>query len=211
VNSGEPLLISKGRFASLDDDTSQNHWYSSGVVRRQALGMLGVGISLLLWEALCRLGALDARFVPPPSAVLARMWELTLDGTLPQHVGITLFRLLLGFAIGSAVGIVAGFAIGLSKYARAFIYPLIAATYPIPKLALVPLILVLFGLGEESKVAIVAISAFYLLPFNIMTAIMNIDPTYVDVANNYMVGRWLFWRTIGLPSALPMIIAGPFR
>jgi NitT/TauT family transport system permease protein len=208
MSSGTPLIIAQGRFASLEMAGAPKHWFELPEVRRQVLGVAGIVAAVVLWETLSRIQVLDPRFIPPPTDVLIHMWSLTLDGVLLEHFGITMFRLATGFAIGAALGIVAGFAIGLSRYARAFVYPLIAATYPIPKLALVPLILVLLGLGEESKVAIVAISAFYMLPFNIMTAVLNIEPIYIDVARNNGVGPWLFWRTIGLPSALPMIVAG---
>jgi NitT/TauT family transport system permease protein len=136
------------------------------------------------------------------------MVALTRSGVLPTELGITLSRLLAGYAIGVAAGIAVGFAMALSPYAKAALYPLLAGSYPVPKLALLPLVMMVFGLGESSKIAMVAISAFFLLPFNILTAVEHVDRIYVDVARNLGVSRWLFWRTVALPYALPMIFAG---
>lgn len=202
------LVVARGRFSSVEEAAAAPRWYTSPHLQHQALGLASVFAFLVSWELLSRGGLLDQRFIAAPSEIVAQVFEDLATGALPRELGVTLWRLMLGYTIGVVAGLAVGFAMGLSAYARAALNPLLAATYPVPKLALLPLVMMLFGLGEESKIAMVAISAFYLLPFNIMTAIHNIEAIYVDVARNLGVGRWLFLRTVALPYALPMLFAG---
>ena len=97
---------------------------------------------------------------------------------------------------------------GLSPFVRSAIEPMIAATYPIPKLAIMPLILLIFGLGETSKIFTIAIGVFYLVVINTMAGVLNIDKIYLEVAKNFGASRKDFYLTVALPGALPMIFAG---
>jgi NitT/TauT family transport system permease protein len=117
-------------------------------------------------------------------------------------------RVIVGFVVGSVPGIILGIAMGLSPLFRSAIEPMIAATYPIPKLALMPLILLVFGIGETSKIFTIAIGVFYLVVINTMAGVLNIDKIYLDVAKNFGASRKNFYLTVALPGALPMIFAG---
>jgi NitT/TauT family transport system permease protein len=97
---------------------------------------------------------------------------------------------------------------GLSRPLRSALNPLVAATYPIPKSAVFPLLLLIFGLGEASKVAMVALGIFYPVLINTVTGVSNISPIYLDVGHNFGAGRWQIFRTIAMPGALPSIMAG---
>jgi len=165
-------------------------------------------LMLLLWEAASRAGLLDRRFFPAPSSVLGELVALTASGELLVHVGWTLQRVAIGFCFGAVPAILLGLVMGLSPGLNALLRPAIAAIYPIPKVALFPLIMLIFGLGETSKWVIVAIAVFFQVFFSTLAGVMNIDRIYLDVAVNFGASRWQAYRTIALPAALPFIFTG---
>ncbi len=161
-----------------------------------------------LWEASARLGVVDARFFPAPSGVAETFWSMARSGELWLHTEASLLRLLCGFLVGGIPALALGIAMGLSSLLRALVEPLIAATYPIPKSAIMPLLLLVFGLGEASKVAMVAIGVFFPVAMNAVTGVLEINRIYLDVGRNYRASRWQVFRTIALPGALPFIMTG---
>lgn len=161
-----------------------------------------------LWEALVRTGVLDARFFPAPSSIGGTFADLLTSGELVGHVGASLKRVLLGFAVGAGPALGLGLVMGLSRWARAALNPIISATYPLPKSAILPLVMLIFGLGDASKVALVAIGVFYLVLINTMAGVMSIQPIFLDVGRNFGASRLQVFRTIALPGALPLIFAG---
>ncbi len=163
---------------------------------------------LLLWEILARMNAIDIRLFSSPYFIMKAFIPLLLSGELLYHTAISVQRILLGFAVGAIPGIVIGIAMGLSPWVRSALEPMINATYPIPKLALMPLILLIFGLGETSKIFTIAIGVFYLVVINTLTGVLNIDKIYLDVAKSFGANRKNFYLTVALPGALPMIFAG---
>jgi len=202
------VILARGRHPTMAAALVPKPWYRSNSLRLQAFGVAGVLLTLFTWELLARAGLLDIRFIPPPSAIAVGLGTLIATGVIVQETVSTLFRLVIGYAIGVGLGIAVGFVMAASVYARAALYPLFAATFPLPKLALLPLMMMLLGVDEEAKIAMVAVSAFYLLPLNVMAAIDNIEPIYLQVVRNLGVSRWLYWRTVAVPCALPMIVAG---
>ena len=182
-------------------------------VRRVAVGeqLIAIVSPLLLialWEALVRIRILDARFFPAPSSIVGTFTSLIASGELLLHVGASLKRVLLGLLAGGVPALALGLAMGLSRWARAAFNPIISATYPIPKSAILPLVMLIFGLGDASKVALVAIGVFYLVLINTMAGVLNIQPIFLDVGRNYGASRLQVFRTIALPGALPLIFAG---
>jgi len=163
---------------------------------------------LLLWEILVRLGVLDARFFPAPSTILETFLALVSDGSLWANTWASLQRLFWGFLLGGVPALVLGIAIGLNRPLRALVDPLVATTYPIPKSAIFPLILLIFGLGEASKIVMVAIGVFYPVLVNSATGVLEISPIYHDVGRNFGANRWQVFRTIAFPGAVPHIMSG---
>ncbi|MGD9943163.1 MAG: ABC transporter permease [Burkholderiaceae bacterium] len=163
---------------------------------------------LVVWELVVRLGWLDSHFFPTPSSVVAVMADMMVSGELPVHIGWTVQRVLIGFALGAVPGVLVGLAMGLSPLLRAFLKPAIAAVYPIPKIALLPLIMMIFGLGETSKWAIVAIAVFFQVVLTTAAGVVNIESIYLDVARNFKASRWQMYRTVAFPAALPFIFNG---
>lgn len=163
---------------------------------------------LFLWEGLGRAGALDQRFFPTPSAIAGTFWQLIQSGELIGHVGTSLGRIAIGFVLGAIPGLLLGIVMGLSRIVRAALKPMVGALYPIPKTAIFPLLLLIFGIGEPSKYAIVAIGVFFLVLLNTMAGVLSIEPVYLDVAKNYGAGRRELLQTVALPGALPLIFTG---
>jgi ABC-type nitrate/sulfonate/bicarbonate transport system permease component len=163
---------------------------------------------LVVWEILVRIGFLDARFFPAPSSVFTTMVQLIEDGSLWANTWATLQRLFWGFFLGGIPGLLLGIGMGLNRTLRAMIDPLISTTYPVPKSAIFPLILLIFGLGEWSKVVMVAIGVFYPVLINSTIGVMEINKIYLDVGRNFKASRWQTFRTIAFPGAVPNIMSG---
>jgi ABC-type nitrate/sulfonate/bicarbonate transport system permease component len=176
---------------------------------QEALLYLASPIGLLaVWELLLRLGFGDRRFVPAPSDIAVRFWELTLNGELAAHTSATLYRVFAGFAIGAVPAIAVGLAMAMFRPVRIFCDPLIAALMPIPKVALMPLLLLAFGFGDASKIALVATAVFFPVIVNTYAGAANIDRIYWDVAKNYGAGSWVMFTRVVFFGALPLIFAG---
>jgi NitT/TauT family transport system permease protein len=178
------------------------------MIRDRALSILSPIVLLAIWEAGAVVGLVDTRFFPAPTKIFAALWELVRSGEMLGHVAISLQRILVGFILGAVPGIALGLAVGLFPVARAIIQPLVDALFPIPKIALLPMTLMLFGFGEASKYAIIAIAVIFLVLINTEAGVRNIDGIYFDVARNYGASRRMFFTDIALPGALPMIMAG---
>ena len=197
--------------------------------------LLSIGfpiLLLLLWEFIVRVGWLDERFFPTPSAVVVALWSMTVKGELlgklwllpglvaagdwsgaqkvmaEGHLWISLFRIFSGFFLGAIPGIVIGVIMGMSRSARVALDPVISAVYVLPKIAILPLVMLIFGIGETSKIVVVAISSFFLVLINTTVGVRDIEPIFFEAAKNYGANRWqTFWHVI-IPGALPVIFAG---
>ncbi|MPL81516.1 putative aliphatic sulfonates transport permease protein SsuC [bioreactor metagenome] len=174
----------------------------------KTLSVLSPLTLLLVWEFLAKVNAIDVRLLSSPSLIIQSFVPLLLSGELLYNTFVSVQRVVWGFLVGAIPGVLLGISMGLSPLVRSAIEPMIAATYPIPKLALMPLILLIFGLGETSKIFTIAIGVFYLVVINTMAGVLSIDKIYLDVAKNFGANRRDFYLTIALPGALPMIFAG---
>jgi NitT/TauT family transport system permease protein len=140
--------------------------------------------------------------------VLQEGVDMARSGELLVHLGASLRRLLLGFALGAAAGVAVGVAVGFSAVGEAVGAPLIAATFPIPKIALLPLLILWLGIGEASKVAVIALGVFFPMAINTAAGVRQADPGLIRAAVSFGAGRWSIIRKVLLPSALPMVFAG---
>ncbi len=163
---------------------------------------------LLVWEILARAGIIDMRFFPAPSQIMRTLWGMVQSGELQHHTMASMTRLGIGFVLGGIPALVIGVLMGLNSTIRAMIDPLIAATYPIPKSSILPLALLVLGLGEASKYFMVAVGVFYPIAMNATTGVREINKIYLDVGHNFKASRWEIFRTIALPGAMPMIMTG---
>lgn len=174
----------------------------------RALSVLSPIALLAIWEGGAIVGVVDTRFFPAPTTIFAALGDLLRTGELQGHIAISLQRIAVGFALGAIPGIVLGLAIGLVPVVRAILQPLVDATFPIPKIAILPMVIMLFGIGEGSKYAIIAIAVLFLVLINTEAGVRNIDRIYLDVGRNYGASRLMFFTDIAFPGALPLIMAG---
>ena len=163
---------------------------------------------LLLWEALSRFGILDRRFFPPPSEVFGTARQMVQDGSLAKAVLDSLRRLAIGYTSGAVLGVVVGLWLGLSSWSRALFEPWLIVTYPVPKLAIYPLLVLIVGLGEAPIVILLAIAIFYVVAINLIAGVMAIRPVILDVGRDCNASFLQLVRTIALPAAMPHIFAG---
>jgi NitT/TauT family transport system permease protein len=147
-------------------------------------------------------------FLPSPIGVLAEGWDMLRSGELLGHLAASVQRLVVGFVIGAGAGVAVGVAVGFFAAAEAVGMPLITSTFPIPKIALLPLLILWLGLGEPSKVAVIALGVFFPMAINTFTGVRQADPLLVRAAVAFGARRWSVIRKVVLPSALPMIFAG---
>jgi ABC-type nitrate/sulfonate/bicarbonate transport system permease component len=164
--------------------------------------------ALILWEIVVRLGILDVRFFTPPTQILNTLIRMSESGELMQHAGASLSRLVGGFAIGTLLGIIFGVICGWFSLARAVFVPLINILYPVPKIALLPLMLVIFGLGENSKIATIAIAVFFPMFITTVTGVSQIDPILIQAAQNFGARGIRLFVYVIVPAALPSIFTG---
>jgi NitT/TauT family transport system permease protein len=168
-------------------------------------------LALLLlgcWEIAARTRMISPLFFPAPSTILQALGKLTLSGVLAENLGATLFRVVTALVLGGGAGLVSGWLLGASDKARLALEPFVSAFHPLPKLAMFPLFLVLLGIGEESKVAVIAVSVFFPVLINTQAGVRHIDRSYWDVARNYGAGRWKLLTRVILPGSLPMTLVG---
>lgn len=163
---------------------------------------------LILWELCGRLGLLNHLFFPVPSLIAVAFCTMLADGEIQANLSITLMRVFAGFLIGTIPGIIIGLIMGASEKIRLLLDPIVAATYPIPKLAIFPLLMIIFGIGELSKVMAIAIGCFFLVLINSMAGVRNINKVYFEVAKNYGASKWQLFTRVILPASLPMVFTG---
>jgi 1,4-dihydroxy-2-naphthoate polyprenyltransferase len=170
------------------------------------LSILSPLLLLGLWELAVAAGWLNRVFYPPPSEVFETLGRLAADGSLFRDAWVSMFRIIVGFLLGGIPAIIVGLLMGISPVVRALVQPIAAAIYPIPKIALLPLIIVALGTDERSKVVTIAVSVFFLVVLNVAASVMQIDPRYFEVARSFGATRRDLFFTVALPASLPGIM-----
>jgi ABC-type nitrate/sulfonate/bicarbonate transport system permease component len=163
---------------------------------------------ILLWELGSRMGWISALILPAPSAALGALEDLYRSGLLFKHLGASLERLVLGWCLGTLVGIGVGIVAGLFSLARAGVVPLVSAIFPIPKIALLPLFIIWFGIGEASKVATIFFGVFFPTVIAVYGGIDNVDRGLVRMGQSFGLSWSSVVRKIILPGALPAMLSG---
>jgi NitT/TauT family transport system permease protein len=176
--------------------------------RNFTLRLLLIAAVLLAWEASVRLLGVPAFILPLPSNVFIALYRGLASRLYIDHIGVTLAETLIGFAVGSALALLLGTAVALSRRTEYFLYPFIVMFQAMPKVALAPLIIVWFGLGLASKVVTAALVAFFPLLVNTIVGLRSADEDRVNLMRSLAASRWqLFWM-LQLPNAMPYIFAG---
>jgi NitT/TauT family transport system permease protein len=170
------------------------------------LAILIFVFSIGSWEGIVRFFQVPEMIIPAPSAIAVSMWKGTLDGTYLANFWVTFVETIAGFGLGAAVGLVLGGLIGTSQLLERALYPFVVSLQTVPKVALVPLIIIWCGYGMASKIVIAAtISAFPVLA-NTIVGLRAAPRAEIDLLTAYTASRWQIFRMVRLPQALPYIL-----
>ena len=181
---------------------------TAGMLRAALVGLLlPVGL-VLLWQVASEREWIDPLFYPAPSDVLARTWEQLTGGELPHDARVTTGRLLWGFALGALPGLAVGLAAGVSRMVRQLLYPLATALYVVPRIAMLPLVLVAFGLNDQARVFMVAFSVFFIVFFSALSGVEQVEKTHLETARAFGAGRLRLATTVLLPGAAAAVFNG---
>lgn len=170
----------------------------------------GLTMILLLaaWEAFARSGAVTSFLLPPFSVVIERVWQDALSGDLAVNLGQTIYRVMIGFLIAGAAGIVLGILIARNRATRWFFDPIISVAFPMPKIAFLPVFMLWFGLYDLSKITMIVFSAIFPVVTATVTSTQGVEKEMLWSARSLGAGeRQLLWEII-LPAALPQILTG---
>ena len=163
---------------------------------------------LTLWQAGAAYGLISSRFLPTPLAIGRALVALAASGELALHLGASLQRFALGWAMGTAAGLVVGFAVGLFTLARSPGMAVVSALFPIPKIALAPLFIIWFGIGEGSKLATLAFGVFFPTAINTVAGVDGVARGLIRMGQSFGLSWWAIVWKIVLPGALPAILSG---
>ena len=181
--------------------------------RRRAIllalaGPLFVVALLATWELLSQRRLINPVLFPPVSTILARFVALWADGTFAIHLLATLRRMLLGYALAAVVGISLGTLMGFSRGVHASVAPLLEFLRPLPPVAMIPPFLLILGIGDQMKIAVVVFGCLWPILLNTIDGVRGVHPTILEVAKMYQFSPARTLRAVVLPSALPQIMAG---
>lgn len=185
--------------------------FRGGGFAPRPVGVIGPILFIVLigfWEIGSRSGWISALLLPAPSEAYAAFTELVRSGNLWRHLSASLYRLSLGWLCGTLLGVLFGLAAGLFSLARAGIVPFVAALFPIPKIALLPLFIIWFGIGEESKVATILFGTLFPTIISVYGGVDNVDRNLIRMGQSFGLSWTSIVRKIVFPGALPAILSG---
>jgi NitT/TauT family transport system permease protein len=171
-------------------------------------GWIALVMVLGLWQLAGSAGWINPLFLPPPSAITLAIWKLAMSGALWNHVSASVVRIGLGWILGTMAGVAVGFAIGLSSLARGVGITFISALFPIPKIALLPLLILWLGIGEEPKIATIALGVFFSTAISVYSGVDAVPRNLIRMAQSFGVPFASIVRRVIWPGALPSILAG---
>ena len=163
---------------------------------------------LALWQAGSAFGLVSPSVLPAPASVFAAAWKLALSGELAQNVEVSFLRAASGFLIGGGIGFVLGLANGLSSLSERLTDSTLQMLRNIPHLALIPLVILWFGIDEEAKLFLVALGVFFPLYVNTLHGVRSVDPQLIEMGHSYGMTHWELFRRVIFPGALPAIFVG---
>jgi sulfonate transport system permease protein len=172
------------------------------------LSWLVPALVLVLWQVAAQLGLIAPQVLPAPSSVAATALELARSGELFVHLGVSLLRAATGFAIGGSIGLALGVLVGFSPLAQALLDRSVQMVRAVPFLAMLPLVIVWFGVGEVAKIFLVALAVLFPMYINTMLGIRQIDPKLMELAKVIGLDWSAVVRRIVLPGAMPSILTG---
>jgi NitT/TauT family transport system permease protein len=171
-------------------------------------GWTALIVAIGFWQLAGSSGWINPLFLPPPTAVVKSIYQLALNGALWQHLSSSIMRIGAGWLAGTVAGIAVGFAIGLSSLARGVGITFISALFPIPKIALLPLLILWLGIGEAPKIATIALGVFFSTAISVYSGVDSVPRNLIRMAQSFNVPFATIVRKVIWPGALPSILAG---
>jgi sulfonate transport system permease protein len=172
-------------------------------VDRPIAGIIVPVVLLILWETLICTGLVGGRLMPPPSKIAETVYALAISGDLSTHIGVTLWRVVVGFALGALVGTLLGALTGYSQRLSRLLDPTLQALRAIPSIAWVPLFILWFGIFETSKIILIAVGVFFPVYLGVSGAVAGVDRRIVEVGRVFRLNGTQLVRRILLPAVLP--------
>ena len=172
------------------------------------LPVLSVAVILAIWEIAVRWRGIAPIFLPSPSSIALYLWRMLADGTMEYHLGVTLLRIFAGFLVAAISGVALGLLMGMSRllYRVADIW--IAALYPLPKISLIPLLIIWLGTGEAYRIVISAITAFFPIVISTYSGIRQVDKGLIKAAQDLGATTRQIQLKVVIPAAMPSILSG---
>ncbi|HEY0340071.1 MAG TPA: ABC transporter permease subunit [Steroidobacteraceae bacterium] len=194
------------RLVSRSDDTA-NTFLARLPFEGLQKWLVPIGL-VLVWQAASVFGFVSETVLPRPTTVLKTAWDMTLTGELPAGMAVSFLRAIAGFAVGGGIGFAFGLANGMSSLSNRLSDTTLQMLRNVPHLAMIPLVILWFGIGEGAKLFLVALGVFFPVYLNTLHGIRSVDPLLIEMGKSYgMNTRTLFFRVI-FPSALPSIFVG---
>jgi ABC-type nitrate/sulfonate/bicarbonate transport system permease component len=171
-------------------------------------GWIAILAIVALWQLAGSAGWINPLFLPAPLAIARAIYRLAVSGALWHHLSVSIMRIGAGWILGTVAGILVGFAIGLSTLARSVGITFISALFPIPKIALLPLLILWLGIGEEPKIATIALGVFFSTAISVYSGVDSVPRNLIRMAQSFNVPFPTIVRHVIWPGALPSILAG---
>ena len=171
-------------------------------------GWIALVLVIGIWQLAGSVGWINPLFLPSPAAITAAIYKLAISGALWHHLSYSIMRIGTGWILGTIAGVIVGFAIGLSSLARGVGITFISALFPIPKIALLPLLILWLGIGEEPKIATIALGVFFSTAISVYSGVDAVPRNLIRMAQSFNVPFHAIVRRVIWPGALPSILAG---
>ncbi|MFZ0845089.1 MAG: ABC transporter permease [Pseudolabrys sp.] len=169
---------------------------------------LVIAAVIVVWEFAVRFNGIQPIFLPAPSSILKYLWVMIADGSLPYNLSVTFMRIIAGFVMAGVTGVAVGILMGMSPLVARIVDPWIAALYPLPKISLIPLLIIWLGTGETYKIVISAVTAFFPVVISTFSAIRQVDHGLVNAAKDLGANARQIQVKVVIPAALPGITSG---
>jgi len=175
---------------------------------RQLRGIGGVAACMAIWEIFAHSGLFSTALTPPLEDIARTLVSLVMSGTLFVNAAYTLARVAFGMGLAFVTAVPLGFLMARSRFVERFIMPLVSVLLPIPSLAWVPLFTLWLGIGDTATICVVVYAAFFPLLYNVWAGVRSVNPLWIRSAQAMGAGRWMLYRQVIWPGALPYVITG---
>jgi NitT/TauT family transport system permease protein len=195
----------------LDDDTEamaaapKSFWAAH---EHAILGIVAMLLFLAFWEMAVRLGWVNPLFTSSPSQIALTGYEMFADGSIYEHIRVSAYEFFVGYGAAIIIGVPLGILMGWYSRVNAVLDPFVSALYATPRIALLPLIMIWFGIGVMSKIAIVFLGAIFPILVNTITGVRTINADFVKVARSFGANDRQMFLSVALPSSIPLLLTG---